>query len=254
MYLECRVSESERSGVQLVAFVPAAEHNRQAPVIEALFAGFEPGSGEPAQARFAPGWFPTLDDASMTAAFPGVDGAGYESPSYGYSLAWMRNEWTVLSATSEEQRDTLVLANAVSELTIEGHGAYEGAPTACIREAMDELRANSAINRLAIARGADGRPLRGQAGMAVFVVLSYVRTEEGGTPVDEALYVGCRPLSPGGGMLRVFHRLPGEDYERQEDTRDGVLRQLGLVTPPGSGLAEGASDKRGSDATPMPAA
>jgi hypothetical protein len=70
----------------------------------------------------------------------GTSGTAYQSPSYGYQLAW-DSEWSVASCASGGRYDLLVLTNGVSDLVFEGSQTRAAGAAPCVQTQFDLLTA-----------------------------------------------------------------------------------------------------------------
>ena len=78
---------------------------------------------------------------------PGVDGNAYESPSWGYTLEWDEEVWEVELASSQNNRDRLLLARAETDgrLFVDGYDSFDIDPPAC--DLRSASRGNSSKTR-----------------------------------------------------------------------------------------------------------
>src|SRR4029453_7504409 len=93
------------------------------------------------------GWVPTGRAAPATLQddeeFPGVDGETYESPTWGYTLEGDERDWTVVGASSEDDRDQLHLGSEASDLVIVGVSFDDDLET-CREDLIDTLAPDGA--------------------------------------------------------------------------------------------------------------
>ena len=90
-----------------------------------------------------------------------------------------------------------------------------------------------------------GRRERGEDGETVWAVCTSTRTTEGEEPVEEALYVGCRPLGDGV-VLRVRHAASLADFDAEVPKREELLGELSPVPVTSDGFDRriGADERR----------
>jgi hypothetical protein len=89
----------------------------------------------------------------------------------------------------------------------------------------DELRADQQLQGVTVRPDASGQPRRGQDGEAAWAEFTYTRVAEGVDPVEEVVYVWCRPFSATA-MIRVVHGAPATAYDGDVAKREAVVERL----------------------------
>ncbi len=146
-----------------------------------------------------------------------------------------------MTASSADGTDLLQLANGRSQVELVASRPADGVATGCLRRAVEELREDEALSEVAARTRGDGRSDRGEHGETVWAVRISSRTTEGEEPVEDALYVGSRPLGDGA-VLRVRHAAPLADFDEK---RDELLGELSPALPaPGGTDGRGGADER----------
>jgi len=178
---------------------------------------------------------------------PGVEGATYTSPTWGYSLEWS-NEWAVIASFADQtahgvteglaRGDYLLLSaglpngNAVSLEIMAGAG-YGGYPAPCLDNYVANLEALQAQSNdeVAIAgfqaAAADGRPVGGTDPTSAYGVFEYSMTGEE-FHWDLVDYVDCRALRDGTAVLRIEASTLRANYEAAVPLVESVLATLTL--------------------------
>ncbi len=172
---------------------------------------------------------------------PGVSGATYTSPTYGFSLKWDET-WNVVEASSVGGEDRLQLSNGVSELTFHAHPGFGGDPATCLAGMVSALQSEPSVSEVGPAYGPDGQPLQGGDATQRFAVYTY-QTESGGLPTASAAYLACRTLVPGNTVLEISHRTRLDAFNAESPK---ALAVLATVTVPAVGPTPVAT------ATPAP--
>lgn len=176
----------------------------------------------------------------------GIDGNTYTSPSFGYTLEWDEDLWSVDEETEgPPDRDTLVLDYADGGFVfIEGYEDYDGDPAACLEESTAELLEDSAVENSAPLEDEDGEEVGGEEDGVVFAGYA-VETESGAF----SAYLDCRAIVEGEAVLAFTLVTLPEVYDGAvADTREiaGSLELTDDATPAG----DGADDEPSDDATP----
>lgn len=152
----------------------------------------------------------------------GVDGDAYESPTFGYTLDWDGEIWTVESATSDGEADTLELASENSLVTITAYAGFDGDAAACVEAAEDEIASRDGVSDVTTLDDDEGEPLI--EGDAEYSYAYYGYTlEDGGDSVDAYEYVECSSLGDGETVLQISQMAPLRDSEQELDALEDVL-------------------------------
>jgi hypothetical protein len=184
------------------------------------------------------------DEAATEAG--GVEGNTYTSPTFGYTLEWDEDLWSVDEGTEGlPGRDTLVLDYADGGFVfVEGYEEYDGDPAACLEQSTAELLEDSGVEGSAPLEDDDGEPIAGEEDGVAFAGYA-VETENGAF----AAYLDCRAIVAGEAVLAfTLVTLPEVYDDALADTRE-IADSLELAddaTPAG----DNADDEPTDDATP----
>ena len=91
--------------------------------------------------------------------WPGVDGATYRSPNFGYTLTWDES-WVVRDAYAGPPDDGLTLTNGMSTVMIIGTQAFAGDHRDCLQATIELL--NDTWDDVGLASDSSGAPLVGE--------------------------------------------------------------------------------------------
>lgn len=155
----------------------------------------------------------------------GVDGTSFTSPTYGFSLSWP-DTWEVTDETidADEGRETLVLDNGVSTVTIEAL-PFTGDLPACVDAAIDEDGENPDYEGLELATTGEGEPFQGSDDETAYAV--YLYAGEGG---DEfAHFVECRWIVEGESVLVFTQDVPNDQWVDQRQERRDIQESITLA-------------------------
>ncbi|MBA2754973.1 MAG: hypothetical protein H0U40_11010 [Chloroflexia bacterium] len=131
------------------------------------------------------------EDPGGTADETGVDGDAYESPTFGYTLEWDEDLWTVNEERTEVgDRDVLTLDYADGGfLFIEGYEDYDGDPADCLVGSADEILGTDEVEDVEPLEDDGGDVIEGEDGGVAFAAYSLLLGEE-----DAIAYFDCRTL------------------------------------------------------------
>jgi hypothetical protein len=168
-----------------------------------------------------------------------VEGAVYESPTYGYSLTY-DDTWDVTTDTSRRGVDTLELDNGISSLQFIGTESNEN-PTECVDSLIDGLESDDSLTDVTVALDEDDTELRGETADGAFVVLQVTVDTEAG-PSELTMFYTCVPIVEDESMLEVTHIAASEDYNDEVENRVAVLDTLDVGGSSTSGRDEPTAD------------
>jgi hypothetical protein len=205
VYLECRDVPPAPATVAILHWAPAAAYESQIEPRDELLASF------------------------ADAVWPGVEGASYRSPSFGYALTWDES-WAVQDAYAGPPDDGLTLSNGTSEIMMIGTQAFAGDRRGCLRETVNLLtRTWDDISRVSDNTGA---PLAGEDESRAWMVVS-ARVADPESNLSQLLvYVECRNAAPDGATVSVIHSAPADAYEDQVEAREDLLRSFEAAPGP----------------------
>jgi hypothetical protein len=143
----------------------------------------------------------------------GVEDDSYINPTFRWGITWNSDTWQVRQVSTEGEVDSLQL-NYITFLT----SSYPGDPRSCLNHLLSELRS---FDRGAIYMPYEGEGSENLGGdeegraWAVYTVAQNLGTE--------VLYMDCRSIELGKGMLTIFYELPLEQYEARRQVIDSFL-------------------------------
>ncbi len=170
----------------------------------------------------------------------GVDGNTYESPTYGYTLEWDEDLWTVdEERTASEDRDVLYLDYTDGGfLIVEGYEDYDGDPEDCLEGSSAEILESGEVDDVAPLEDEVGDVIEGDDDDVFFAAY----TLEIG-PDTAVAYFDCRTLVEDEAVLAFSLLVPEEAVEDAVDAFLDVRDSLELADQ---------GDGRDDDETPEP--
>lgn len=179
----------------------------------------------------------TPEDEETPGAGAGVDGNTYTSPTFGYTVEWDEDDWTVDDETEGVPgRDTLILDyNDGGFLYVEGYEDFDGDPAECLDASSSEFLENDQVDESMPLEDDDGEPVEGEEDGVAFA--AYTLTTGG----DELnAYFDCRTLVEDEAVLAFSLVAPPQVYDDALAAVEDIADSLQL---------EGA-DATEDDATP----
>ncbi|MCC6791413.1 MAG: hypothetical protein IT336_07010 [Thermomicrobiales bacterium] len=156
-----------------------------------------------------------------------TSGDRYESPTFGYAVAYDADEWTIDSESSENDVDMVRFGNGTSTVDFTGFET-PNSPDECLDAEFAFYQDAEGYSNVEVAVDDDDEELRGETDDYVWGTFWFTYTPEGGNSVDYTSYVECRPLGDGEAMLRIVHFAPFDDYEDEIEPRESLLEGLSL--------------------------
>jgi hypothetical protein len=185
--------------------------------------------------------------AATPAAQSGVHGNAYISPTFGYTLSWNPDTWSVKDERLLEGYDGLELGTDRSNLFVEGMNDYAGDPTACLADARQQLASRQGISAISDFQG-PGRPVQDANGAKSYLV-GYVAKLPDGSTTSIVEFVQCRTLVPGQAVLELTWQVQDVDYAKQLPLVVDLLKTLHI---PGAAATPVAGTPLASpEATPL---
>jgi hypothetical protein len=188
----------------------------------------------------------------------------YESPTFGYVVAWSPSDvrWQVDTDESAGGEDQLVLTSDAGQVIFEGYEGDGGDPSACLTRSAREIRRLSGVSQFRKAvfqddRGGDWQgdnPYRAVSDTRATDAYTLRFTDEQGQGTDLALLIDCRMLVPGSAVLLVTYLTTPEQFN--DDSVGGQADNLmgGVALPrrsferdPSGGLSAHDSYKEAQD-------
>ncbi len=135
----------------------------------------------------------------------------YFSPSWGYSVRWYGDEWSVANEASQDGVDTLFLENAAgASIRFEGRSAYLGDARACLDDQLAVLEAEGAQD-IAVLQDELRRPQKIYHPWRSWILLIAAMPGADGTS-DQAIYLDCRTLLRDDAVFIRELRMPAADF------------------------------------------
>lgn len=155
----------------------------------------------------------------------GVDGNAYESPEFGYTLEWDEEIWTVESATSDDDADTLVLTSENSVVTVTAYAGFDGDAAACVEAVEDEIAGRDGVSDVTILEDDEGVPITEGDEEYSYVYYGYT-LEDGGDREDYYESVECSSFGDGETVLQISQVAPLQDAEQEINALEDLLESL----------------------------
>jgi hypothetical protein len=191
---------------------------------------FDEGAATPVASDGSPLPVATVE----TGATPTTNGAGYTSPTYGYTLTW-DDEWHEVTRSSQDGYDFLRIASDTALADFAGF-RWTASADDCIDGLVSYYQGQPGYSDVRIAVDDAGNERRGHDGATAWAIVEFTLTADGQTDayVD---YVACRPLVAGESMLSIEYLTFADDFDAQDPARERLLTGLTL---PGTGGDTGA--------------
>jgi hypothetical protein len=125
-----------------------------------------------------------------------VDGASYQSPTFGYRLSWDAS-WWVDDEDVIEGSDYLVLTNGLVYLEVTGTDVFGGRTRPCVSNARSFVISLSDTGDVENLRGANLKPVEFYQDDRAVLGLSFPLALEDGSITDFGAYIECRTVVPG---------------------------------------------------------
>ena len=275
-YVECRPLEAGVSLLRIVHFAAADDYNDEIEArIDLLdgvdFTGATPdetvtaepdetGTAEPDETGTAePDETGTAEpDETVTpepedTVTPNPE-AGYESPTYGYTLAF-GEDWTIDSEDSANGVDSVRVTNGVSTVDLIGYET-DLTPAECVDDEIAYYEDADGYSSVEPLLDENDDEVRGETRDSAFAAVTFTYEDANGDETDYVAYVECRDLETQGTQLKIVQFAPPDDYATESDARDELLNGLSLngagsdVTPTEDVVTPEATEE---DQTPEPA-
>jgi hypothetical protein len=176
----------------------------------------------------------------------GVDGATYESPTWGFTLEWDEDDWEVVQATSEDGVDAVLLSIPGGALIVRGLPLEDDAEQ-CRRDYARALRNDDGVDDWEPLEDEEGDPIAGEEPGRAFAAFSLTFTTDDGEGQARVNYVECRSLVPHEAMMTVLLIALRADYE---DVMDAALPVLDSIALAGNGDSDAEDDGDGDEERP----
>jgi hypothetical protein len=160
----------------------------------------------------------------------GVEDDAYESPTWGYTVAWDEDRWAAVLATSAEDVDLLVLQSRRSSLALQA-GPFHGGPDDCVDAVAAMLSGQEDVDDWEPLEDEDGEPVAGERGGRAWAAFALSVTDAAGEEVEGVDYIECRTLVEDEAVLMVVHGTTEDAYAEEAERVDEVLDTLELPDP-----------------------
>ncbi|MDQ2682650.1 MAG: neutral zinc metallopeptidase [Chloroflexota bacterium] len=144
----------------------------------------------------------------------GVDGAAYTSPTFGYSLEWDEEIWTVTDEYTETGYDFLQLSSDGANLYVEGVYFYQGDPDACLEGEQRALADDIGADALDPLLDDDGQPIGDSDNGWAYGLFSYPVSDDN-DEFENVVYLECQTLVPDSSVLILTGFVDPDDAETQ---------------------------------------
>jgi hypothetical protein len=159
----------------------------------------------------------------------GIEGNSYTSPSFGFSISWDPETWTVPEEAeySEPDYDSLNLDTATGPLWVTGWKAYDGNPATCLLGEQTYYNdPETGITDWTVAVDADGNELTGESENSAWGVFTNVYTDPedpNAEPQNFVDYIECVSLGDSESVV-IFY-----SFARREDYNDHIGKVLTVI-------------------------
>lgn len=136
------------------------------------------------------------------------DGGGtYTSPTYGYSLSWDDEFWTIDEEGVENRRDVLVLRrrDTFGYLYVQGFQGHRGLPAPCLETATDDILDRPGYDDVTPADDADGDPIAGEEDDLAYAAYTFTYTDRDGDEIPQGAYFECHTLIEDRAVLTISY-------------------------------------------------
>ena len=180
----------------------------------------------------------------------------YISPTWGFSVRWYDDEWTVDQETTTDGVDTLWLTDTMGNTVgFEGRAGYGGDARACLDDLVSAVEETTDAGDAAVATDEFDRPFKiFHPWRSWTVLLVPVQADDQESAVDHLVYLDCRTLVPDQAVFVRYLVAPAETFSDELPQLD----VLNAALPRGAwygGIYEGLTAPGQSDEgswSPMP--
>jgi hypothetical protein len=138
----------------------------------------------------------------------------YVSPTWGFSVRWYDDEWTVYQETTTDGVDTLWLTDTMGNTAgFEGRAGYSGDARACLDDLVSGVQETTAAGDAAVATDEFDRPFKiFHPWRSWTVLLVPVQADDQEPAVDHLIYLDCRTLIPDEAVFIRYLTAPAEMF------------------------------------------
>lgn len=156
----------------------------------------------------------------------GVDGNAYTSPTYGYSIEWDDEIWSVEDETSDAGYDLIFLQSDYSDLSLEGLYFYRGNPDDCLDGEQVGIAEEGDLDELALATDNDGNEITESGDGYAYGIYELPASNDSGADLDNYIYIECQVLVPDAAVLIIISYIDPGDLDAGMTLLDDVLSTL----------------------------
>jgi hypothetical protein len=138
----------------------------------------------------------TLPPPALGQDLRGLHDMTYVSPTWGYSVRWYADEWTIDQETSAGGAESLWLSDSSGNTVgFEGRAEYGGDARSCLDDQLAKVEEAPEISDVTVLQDELGHPQKIFHPWRSWILL-LVAYGEAGQTVDQILYLDCRTLRP----------------------------------------------------------
>jgi hypothetical protein len=153
------------------------------------------------------------------------------SPTWGFTVRWHSNEWSVAADESVDGADTLTLTDSLDNtVSFTGQRGVGGDADACLDEMVQSAQDTPGAVDFAIAQDEAGNPYEWRSPEQSYVVFLIRVPGEDGVLRDFVAYAECQTLVPGEAVFQRSYSGPPEVFAQWYD--DIVTTLEGVYLPP----------------------
>jgi hypothetical protein len=184
--------------------------------------------------------------AQDEAELPGVGENDYESPTWGYRLAWDGDRWEAVQSTSDEAVDILFLQSRRSSLVLQS-GPFAGDPKECVSAVAGALSSEEGVDDWEPLEDDAGDPVAGETGGRAWAAFTLTFTADDGSEFADVDYVECRTLVEGEAVLLILHNTSQDDFPDEAAKVESILETIELPDDQEQGTNSEPGNEEGSD-------
>ena len=141
----------------------------------------------------------------------------YISPTWGFSVRWYDDEWTVDQQTTSDGVDSLWLTDRMGNAVgFEGRTGYAGDARACLDDLVSSLQETTDAGNAAVAADEFDRPFKIFHPWRSWTVLHVpVQADDQESAVDHLVYLDCRTLVPDEAVFVRYLVAPVETFSAE---------------------------------------
>jgi predicted metalloprotease len=169
-----------------------------------------------------------------------VEDNTYTNPTFGWSVAWDPDEWTVNDERSIEEGDFLELVDPLSTVYFETYEGYDGNALDCVAAEPDDLAGLDAED-IDVGRDSRGNEIAGGDDESAYSVFTFTYAVEDGVEVELVEYNECRALDDSH-VLELSQLTVREAYN---DASAAAQALFAAVVMPGDNPVDGPESTTG---------